>query len=307
MPRVIRKNTKNRFLLAPADSNASSDNIDDPESHKNKQKNYNLLEILHVSMGIIHIVQTIIMFVWGWWFNNNGFRGTLSLQCSTTPSYIHEEDFPVGILPTRIIGTWLIGRGVWFFLFVSSISHFVQYFALKMNIYKDYLSKGVAPIRWIEYAIGASWMIILIAQLAYVTDLWILTMLTLNVVFMNFFGFLMESKTEFLSKQRTWLFYFLAWIPFIAVWAPIISYFLTALTFASNRDIHIPLIIYFIIFILLIFYISFGLVKPIQSLFFKGSNGYIISEYIYMFLSLTSKSILAWMIFGGSISRSQVS
>lgn len=93
------------------------------------------------------------------------------------------------------------GPAVAVFLLISAISHFY----LSTIGYKQYvenLKKGMNPIRFYEYALSSSWMIVLIGMLIGLWDLGALILIFGLNAMMNLFGVMMEFHNQHTQKTN---------------------------------------------------------------------------------------------------------
>ena len=85
------------------------------------------------------------------------------------------------------------------------------------NKYQEDLGKGINKVRWIEYSISASVMIVLIALLVGIYDVWAL----LGIFFMNaamcWFGWMMEVNNQYTDKVD-WTSYIMGCLVGVAPW-----------------------------------------------------------------------------------------
>lgn len=106
--------------------------------------------------------------------------------------------------------------------------------------YKKWLLVGVQPLRFIEYSISSTVMIIVIALLNGQTDIWLIVAIVGCNWSTMIFGLLSEQimrirgdyvYTNFLGNVGAHL---AGWVPFVAVWTIITSQFYWSLDAASK-------------------------------------------------------------------------
>ena len=114
------------------------------------------LRWFNLAMGGLHLLQGIAIVAL-----SNNFRAPV------TGSFL---DGPPGT-PTQLTELFSIpfGWGVAAFVFLSAIAHFLIAGPL-FGAYSRQLRQGRNDFRWIEYALSASWMIVLIAMLTGASD-----------------------------------------------------------------------------------------------------------------------------------------
>ena len=165
--------------------------------------------------------------------------------------------------------------------------------------YKKDLQKGMNRARWIEYSFSASTMIVAIALLSGIYDLASLIMLFTLILVMNLLGMIMEIHNQ-TTEKTNWLSYNVGWIAGIVPWVVIAIYFLAS---ASNApgDTPIPAFVYWIYITIFIFFNCFALNMFLQYKKIGPWKNYLYGERVYIILSLTAKSALAWQIFAGTL------
>ena len=179
------------------------------------------------------------------------------------------------------------------FLLLSALFHFIiagPGFAK----YGDELRHGRNRFRWVEYSLSATLLIVLIAMVTGITDLAALIAIAFVNVAMILFGWIMEMVNT--NEQPTW------WTPFwfgcvagIGPWGAIVTYLIVNVTRDGGE--RPPTFVYGIIASLFVLFNCFAINQWLQ----YRANGrwadYVFGERIYIVLSLTAKSVLAWQIF----------
>ncbi|HAF61292.1 MAG TPA: hypothetical protein DCK95_03085 [Anaerolineaceae bacterium] len=237
-------------------------------------------------MGFLHLVQGIFM----WVVSNDTtypiFTNFLKFDQSTfkltpDPQLFYEVPF---------------GPAVAIFLLISAVAHFY----LATFGYKKYinnLKKGMNPVRFYEYALSSSLMIVLIGMLVGIWDLGaIILMFGLNAM-MNFFGIMMELHNQ--TTQKTdWHAFIYGSIAGIIPWILIAVYFLSAI---NSSDAKPPAFVYAIIPTIFVFFNSFAVNMVLQYKKVGRWKDYLYGERVYIVLSLVAKTALAWQIFAGTL------
>ena len=115
------------------------------------------------------------------------------------------------------------GPAVALFLLISAVAHF--YLAtIGYPRYVAALKKGMNPIRFYEYALSSSLMIVLIGMLVGVWDIGaILLIFGLNAM-MNLFGIMMELQNQ-TTKKTDWTAFIYGCIAGVIPWIVITLYF----------------------------------------------------------------------------------
>jgi hypothetical protein len=153
------------------------------------------------------------------------------------------------------------GIAVAAFLLISAVAHF--YLAtVGYNRYVRNLKRGMNPVRFYEYALSSSLMIVLIGMLVGVWDLGsIILMFGINAM-MNLFGVMMELHNQH-TERTDWTAFVYGSIAGILPWVVIVIYFLSAIT---SSDAEPPAFVYAIIPTIFVFFNSFAVNMGITQL-----------------------------------------
>ena len=213
------------------------------------------------------------------------------------PIVSEEGGIPIG--PNAKVAFSLnIGWFTGVFLALSALDHL-----LVCTIFKRSYEKGLSGhyniFRWIEYALSASLMRVVVGVLSGVNDL--------HTIFLQFgltattmlFGlvFELENRELRLSGNVRWYIYWLGFIPHFFSWAVVLGYFFYSLSVGGNP----PLFVYFIIGVIFVLDLSFAVVLGLQWQGKKCFRPYVNGEIAFIILSFTSKNLLAWInFFGGN-------
>jgi len=220
------------------------------------------------------------------------------------------------------------------FLLLSAFAHSLVLLTFN-KIYLKHLRKNMNYIRWYEYAISSSVMICAIAALFGMYDLGSHILLFFGNACMNFFGLLMEEMNSWkmvtLRAEEPRLDFYdittetsrtvngnetintvsnetrsirskIDWTPFwFGCVAGAASWIVMAIYFFSGPDIsQIPGFVFGILLSYVIFFNTFPINMALQYAQVGPWKDYRYGELWYMFLSLASKSLLAWLVFGGT-------
>jgi hypothetical protein len=182
------------------------------------------------------------------------------------------------------------------FAFVSAGAHAL----LAGPMYRWYshnLRRGANYVRWWEYALSASIMIVLIGILTGMYDLGSLILIFALNAMMLFCGLMMEVINRPGEKVN--------WIPFwfgcfagAVPWAVIGLYLVAPGTAGGNP----PGFVYGIFFSLFVFFNCFAVNMWLQYKKIGPWRNYLFGETMYIVLSLTAKSALLWQVFFGTLS-----
>lgn len=250
------------------------------------ESTYRSLRRFNLIMGFLHLIQGILMIV----LSND----------TTYPVYTYFLNFDVETLslgpnPT-LIYELLFGPAVALFLLISAVAHF--YLAtLGYKGYVQNLEKGMNPVRFYEYALSSSWMIVLIGMLVGLWDLGALILIfSLNAT-MNLFGIMMEFHNQ-RTEKTNWTAFVYGCFAGIVPWIVITMYFVGAV---NSGDAKPPVFVYAIVPTLFVFFNIFAINMVLQYKKVGRWKNYLFGERVYIILSLTAKTTLAWIIFAGTL------
>lgn len=244
------------------------------------------LKRFNLIMGLLHLVQGIFMIVvsndttYPIFTNFLNFN-TETMSLTPEPKLLYELRF---------------GPAVATFLLISAVAHFYLS-TLGYNRYTQNLKRGMNPIRFYEYALSSSLMIVLIGMLSGLWDLGaIILIFGLNGM-MNLFGILMELQNQ-TTKKTDWTAYIYGCIAGIIPWIVIFIFFVGSVNSGEAKP---PAFVYAILPTLFVFFNIFAINMVLQYKKVGPWKDYLFGERVYIILSLTSKSILAWLIFAGTL------
>jgi hypothetical protein len=188
-----------------------------------------------------------------------------------------------------------IAWGVAIFLFMSALAHYLIASVL-FDRYKAGLLENHNYYRWIEYAFSSSLMIVLIAMLTGISDIAALTAIAGVNAAIILFGWLMEKYEQ--PGRPNWLSFWFGTIAGAIPWIAIAFYLFSV---GSDIDGSPPTFVWVIFFTLFLFFNSFAINMVLQYRQVGKWRDYLWGESVYVFLSLTAKSLLAWQIFAGTL------
>jgi hypothetical protein len=250
------------------------------------EKKFAGLRRFNLIMGFLHLVQGIFMIIVSNdttypIFTNYLNFDVASRSLSPNPQLLYELPF---------------GPAVAAFLLISAVAHF--YLAtIGYERYVRNLKKGMNPIRFYEYALSSSLMIVLIGMLIGLWDLGaILLIFTLNAT-MNLFGIMMELHNQ-RTERTDWTAFIYGCIAGIVPWIVITLYFVGAV---NSGDAKPPAFVYAIVPILFVFFNIFAINMVLQYKKVGRWADYLFGERVYIVLSLAAKTVLAWLIFTGTL------
>jgi len=250
------------------------------------EKKLSNLRRFNVIMGVLHLVQGILMIVLS---NDTAY-----------PVYSNFLKFDVAaraLVPNPQIAFELrFGPAVAVFLLLSAVAHFFLATA-GYKLYVSNLKKGMNPVRFYEYALSSSVMIVLIGMLVGLYDLGaIILIFGLNAM-MNLFGIMMEYHNQYTQKTN-WLSFVYGSVAGIIPWIVIVLYFVGSIAGEGGEP---PAFVYAIIPTLFVFFNSFAINMILQYKKVGKWKDYLFGEKTYIVLSLAAKTVLAWIIFAGTL------
>jgi hypothetical protein len=247
---------------------------------------YRGLRRFNLVMGFLHLVQGIAMIM----LSND----------TTYPIFTNFLKFDVAtrtLTPDpKLFYDLRFGPAVAAFLLLSALAHFW----LSSAGYRGYvarLEKNMNPVRFYEYALSSSLMIVLIGMLTGIWDLGtMIVMFGLNAA-MNLFGIMMELHNQ--KTERTdWTAFVYGCIAGLIPWIVIVVSFVSAI---NSGDAKPPAFVYAIIPTIFVFFNIFALNMWLQYRKVGRWKDYLFGERFYIVLSLAAKTVLAWMIFSGTL------
>lgn len=178
------------------------------------------------------------------------------------------------------------------------------------DYYLNVLSIGINPIRWIEYSITSSLMIVVISSLSGISNIFLLVFqaIPLNVALMwiggNYFeqdniGYALPLFGKKRKQQRPvrWRFFIYGTLFFVAQWVAIFVYFFVAITTTDDVPVYVYLIVFGLFF-------NFSLFALNPFLHYLRAFGWISDftnyELVFILLSFVSKFFLDWTLIIGS-------
>ncbi|MBM3909345.1 MAG: heliorhodopsin HeR [Firmicutes bacterium] len=250
----------------------------------------NKLVSFNLKMGLVHLVQGIALLI---------LALTVPLFRDFRPEIVGRFFGPVGgglyapieeamfELPVAILAAA--------FILLSALFHFL----ISVPFKKQYLAnveKGINPLRWYEYALSSSIMIVLLSIMFGVTTIeGLLSVFGINAV-MNLLGLLMEKMNPPSRTKTDWTAHWIGWIAGLIPWVIIVIYMLNIGDLSVLPWFVLPgLSFYFLVFNL------FAFNQILQYARVGKWKDYVYGEKSYVWLSLFGKSILAWLVFIGII------
>ncbi len=153
---------------------------------------FDRLRTINLVVGFIHLVQGIAMLILSNDFSLPVTRSFLSGPPGTDPQSRPAFDLQLGPL-------------VAVFLLLAAADHLLTASPVLNGVYNRLLRRERNDIRWIEYSISASLMIVLIAMITGVSDLGALIAIGGVNACMLFFGLLQERTSKPSDPEIDWM------------------------------------------------------------------------------------------------------
>jgi hypothetical protein len=244
------------------------------------------LRRFNLGMGFLHLVQGIFM---------------IAVSNDTTyPIYTNFLNFDIATRSLKpnaeLVYELPFGIAVAFFLLISAVAHF--YLAtIGYPRYVKNLKKGMNPIRFYEYALSSSLMIVLIGMLIGIWDLGAIILIFAVNATMNLFGNMMELHNQN-TEKTDWTAFIYGCIAGIVPWIVIMLYFVGAVNSGEAKP---PPFVYTIVPTLFVFFNIFAINMVLQYKKVGPWKDYLFGERVYIILSLSAKTVLAWLIWTGTL------
>jgi uncharacterized membrane protein len=257
------------------------------------------LRKFNIIMGGFHLVQGLLMIVLGLALTDLGNFKLRIVQYYL--EFIPNDDGGGALVSaSREIFTLPFFVLVAAFLLISALAHGLISLPNKINaMYNKDLEMGINRLRWFEYALSSSIMIVLIAYLFGVYDIASLVLIFFVNASMNLFGLVMEQLNSGKAKGD------INWGPFIwgsiaglAPWIAIILYMTGATADATAQT---PWFVWAIVGTYFVAFNTFPINMVLQYLGKGKWMNYMYGERGYIVLSLVAKTVLAWLVLVGAL------
>ena len=252
------------------------------------ERRFRRLRAFNLVTGLILLVEAVLMLAL-----SNGYA------LPVTTHYLGKAAAP-GSFPlpvSRQVGTLRLGPMVAAFLFISAVALLLIATPGIFGWYKRNLLRHINYARWIEYAFSSSVMIVVIAMLAGMYDLSSLILIFFLNMMMILFGLMMELHNQ-TTEKTNWTAFGFGCITGIVPWVVIALYFVSAAADPANQ---VPAFVYGIMISIFVFFNIFAVNMVLQYKKVGPWRDYLFGEKVYIILSLTAKSVLAWQVFAGTL------
>lgn len=243
------------------------------------------LKKLNIIAGCLHLAQAVAVLVL-----------SKSLLVPVSGNYLEFDKATETLQPTtttlfNVDLPWLIAA----FFFLSAFFHFTIASVYNKRYNAD-LKLGINKLRWVEYAISASTMMVAIGMLVGIYDFSSLLMMFSLTAVMNLLGLVMEVHNQTTDKTN-WLSFNLGTFAGLIPWVVVAFYMWLG---AANGSAA-PTFVYWIFVSIFVFFSCFALNMVLQYKQIGKWRDYLYGERAYIILSLVAKSLLAWQVFGGTL------
>jgi hypothetical protein len=245
------------------------------------------LRLLNGAMAILHLGQGVAILV---------LSDSFSLPITTNFLRFDEPSQRLVPEPNTLFDLRLAPL-VASFLLISAFAHTLVTLPRVHAWYARNLDRSINYIRWYEYALSASVMIVVIAMLAGMYDLPSLVMAFTLTAVMILCGLVMEVHNT-PGDHVNWTSFHVGSLAGAIPWAMIALYLFAPGTRGPGD---VPGFVYGIFFSLLVWYLLFPANMVLQYRRIGAWRDYRVGEIGYIVLSLTAKSALAWQTFAGTL------
>ena len=236
------------------------------------------LRMYNALMGTVHLVQGILIL-----FLSNDFALSVHATFMQGPP-------GSGLVPMRQLFELPIGPAVASFVLISATAHWFLVLPGVFGWYCRNLARRRNYARWVEYSFSASIMIVLIAMLTGIGDVGALVALFGVNASMIFFGLLQEHYER--PGEGSLLPFWLGSVAGAVPWIAIGIYL-----FSPGVEASPPGFVYGIFVSLFVLFNAFAINMWLQYRRIGPWRDYLFGESVYVVLSLTAKSLLAWQVF----------
>ncbi len=239
------------------------------------------LRTWNLGLTVLHAAQAVLILVLA-----SDFAITVTSTYPQGPPGTRLAE-PSGLFDVRI------GVAIAVFLALAALDHLLTA-TVARDTYERDLRRGINRFRWVEYSFSATLMVLLIASYSGITDITAVIAVAGANVGMILFGWLQERLNPPGRSTTTMMPFWFGCLVGIAPWSAI------AVNVVGADEV--PGFVYGIFFAQFIFFFSFGLNQWLQYRGVGRWTDYAFGEKAYLVLSLGAKSVLAWQIYGGSLS-----
>jgi hypothetical protein len=244
---------------------------------------YRRLRIWNGSLAVLHAAQAAVILAL-----SNSFTLPVTISFLKGP--------PGTKTSTNTLYDLRIGPVVAVFLLLAALDHALVASPRLHRHYERNLAIQRNPIRWAEYSLSASLMIVLIAMITGISDLAALIALFGVNAAMILFGAAMERANR-AGRRVIWLPFVFGCIAGAVPWIAIA----VQIGYSQNQTGNVPGFVFAIFASLFVLFNSFALNMLLQYKRVGPWRDYLFGERGYLALSLVAKSLLAWQVFAATL------
>jgi hypothetical protein len=239
----------------------------------------------NIGVGAVHLIQALAILAL-----SNDFA---------IPVQAKVQDGPPGTALTidKVFFDLRFSVAIALFLLLAAADHLLMAAPRVESWYRTNLTRGINPARWAEYAVSASLMIVLIAMLPGINNIYALIGLFAVNAAMILFGWLMEQSNRPDRHTTTWWPFIFGSAVGIVPWIIITI----ALVSSQSEGDGVPGFVYGIFVSLFLLFNCFALNQLLQYRRRGRFADYLYGEKVYLVLSLVAKSALAWQVYAGTL------
>ncbi|KAF0209533.1 MAG: heliorhodopsin HeR [Actinomycetota bacterium] len=247
-----------------------------------EERRFGRLRLYNLIMGLFHLGQGIAIVAL-----SNDFKLPVTASFMAGP-----PGTPPGA-PTVLFEVPL-GLAVAAFIFMSALAHFIIVSPGVFPWYVKNLKRNRNYARWIEYTFSSSLMVVLIGMLPGVFDIAAIIAIFGANASMLLFGLLMEHYEE--PGSPNWMPFIFGCLTGIVPWLALGVYL-----WSPGSAAEPPAFVYWIFVSMFVFFNSFAINMVLQYKKVGPWRDYLFGEVAYVLLSLTAKSLLAWLVFANTL------
>jgi hypothetical protein len=244
------------------------------------------LRRLNLIVGLAHLVQALAMLALS---NDFSLPITASFLAGPPGSAFTERE---------VLWDVPVGPAVGLFLLLAALDHLLMAAPGIWEWYRANLERQVNYARWWEYSLSASLMIVLIGLITGVSDVGaIVAIFGVNAA-MILFGLIMERSNP-VGARPDWTPFLFGCVAGIVPWVIIAIQVVGAERRATDGGV--PTFVYGIIVSLFVLFNSFAVNMALQYARVGRWRNYLFGERVYVLLSVTAKTALAWQVFANTL------
>jgi len=250
------------------------------------------LRVFNLVMAGLHFLQAALVY-----FISDPNKGVVPI----TINFLKFDVVTRKLLPSSTqIGEANLAWFIVIFFLICGFAHLIIATVYQKG-YEKNLLLGINKVRWFEYALSASVMMVAISFLSGIYDLSSLIMIFSLDAVMNLLGLVMEQQNSAVLKaggKVNWLSYIIGCIAGFVPWLVFAVYVYAAGQYGGGN---VPTFVYWIYVSIFLFFNSFAINMVLQYKKVGPWKDYLYGERVYIILSLVAKSLLAWQVFAGTL------